>query len=468
MADTQLNPSQIKRTKLMLAHPVLARLAKATTGSEFEGQLWLVGGAVRDCLLGRHSNDFDIVFEVSCSSLIEHLSAARLFDVAPVAYAQFGTAMGRINGVTVEFLQARSENYRLSSRKPVVQPATLAEDALRRDFRVNALYLNLHNGELRDVLGEGLADLAASKLVTPLDPQQTFSDDPLRSLRAIRFAVKLGFEIAPDARAAIANQASRVSVVSRERVRDELVGLMREPNAADGWDLMRELGLLSYISPHLQALVGVDQGPYHHLDVWQHSLLTLRNAGASDPVVAWAALLHDIGKPETRTVGPNGRIRFFGHESVGASIAERFLVDLAMGSRFAADVRLLIRHHMRLGGFETITRAACRRLVRDLGEHLDQFLQLVRADRAAHHPDAPKLDLDGIEQALKEVSMKQPHGEFKSPLDGHDLQIEFGLQGPMIRKAKEFLVEQVIEGAIEPGDKEKSRNLLGDWLRSQK
>ncbi|MEA2552180.1 MAG: hypothetical protein QOJ65_356 [Fimbriimonadaceae bacterium] len=443
-------------------HPALEAIKEATTGTPYEGQLWLVGGAVRDELLGiPHAADFDIVLQGSSQDLAKFLYKKRVSTIPPVTYERFGTAMVQVEGAQIELVTARKESYDAESRKPEVEPATLEEDALRRDFTVNTLMRNLHTAELLDPLGRGLSDLKQKVLRTPLDPVATFHDDPLRMLRAVRFRWKLGFEPAEGLYGAIKNEAHRLKIISGERIRDEVLKMLQQPTAADALQDLMHRNLLTHFAPELTALVGVDQGDYHHLDVWDHLLLTLRNAGSDDLILSLAALLHDIGKPETRFVDEQGRVRFFGHEEVGANIAEKLLRRLKLPLRDIENVSLLVRNHMRLGFGPEISASAARRLVRDLGDQLPRLLKLVEADRAAHKPGIPHPDLKQIRAVVEQVQAETPREVLQSPLEGGEIMELLSLEpGPEVGKWKSFLTEKVLDGHIAPGDKEAARSEL--------
>lgn len=460
-------------------HPSLAKVAQVTQGTRFENQLWLVGGAVRDQLLGLDGStdaDFDIVLEGDAVSLATHLRETGASSIEPVVYPRFGTAMVRIDGSNVELVTARRESYEASSRKPHVEPATLQDDALRRDFTANTLMRNLHSGELRDPLGVGMADLRSRVLRTPLDPNVTFRDDPLRMLRAVRFKWKLGFTPAPGLYESIVAEVERLDIVSEERVRDEWVKMLLHPTASDAMRDLMELGLLDRFAPEFRAMKGVDQGHYHHLDVWEHTLLVVDNLNdptapspQHDPLaergrltLVLAALLHDVGKPGTRSIDAEGNVRFFGHETVGAEIAERMLRRLKFSNEDVAPVISLVKNHMRLGSFTTFTATAARRLIRDMGDLLEPLFDLVQADAAALRPGVRAMDLSPIRARVTEVRLRTPTETLESPLSGNEIMALTKLDpGPEVGRLKHALLDEVLEGRIAPGDKDAAR----DWLK---
>lgn len=440
---------------------------QAIQGSPYEGQLWLVGGCVRDELLGKSApTDIDIVTELPVEPLVEMLDKAGIAESMPVIYPRFGTAMVKIAGIPIEFVRARKESYDSDSRKPHVEPATLLDDAKRRDFTCNALLKNVMSGELADPLGVGLSDLRARVLRTPLDPAETFRDDPLRMLRAIRFRWKLHFEPAPGLYESIHQEAARLQIISEERIRDEFIKMMLLPDADLCLKDLMDLRLLHEFLPEFEEGVGMDQGDYHHLDVWDHSRLVVKNAGHSDLIVALAALFHDVAKPRCKTVDEDGRTRFFGHEHVGAEMAAEILKRLRFSSDDADQVAKLVRHHMRLGSAPKFTATAARRLIRDLGDDLERLLLLVEADRDAHRPGVPLMDLGPIRERLATVSASTPKETLESPLNGEEIMAVLGVEpGEPVGKWKAFLCEKVLEGDLIAGDKVGARRLLLDAFR---
>ena len=446
-------------------HPSLEAIREATIGTSFEGELWLVGGAVRDELLGiPHEADFDIVLQGSSEELAKFLYKKRISTIHPVTYERFGTAMVQVREVQIELVTARRESYDAGSRKPQVEPATLEEDALRRDFTVNTLMRNLHTEELNDPLGKGLEDLKARVLRTPLNPVETFHDDPLRMLRAVRFRWKLGFTPSRGLYGAIKNEKERLKIISGERIRDELIKMLMQPSAADALQDLMELGLLDQFAPEFEPMVGLEQGDYHHLDAWSHSLEVLRSVtkhSDADLPLRLAALLHDIGKPETKSIGENGRVHFYLHEVVGCEIADRMLRRLKFPLEQIDEVKLLIRNHMRLTGASRIHKPAARRMIRDLGDELPKLLALIEADRSAHKPGIKHPDLIGIRKTLEEVQIETPKSVLESPLQGGEIMELLNLQpGPEVGKWKVFLTEQVLDGLVQPGDKDAARTVL--------
>lgn len=452
----------MKNLRPLNSHPALELIRKATLGTPFEGDLYVVGGAVRDELLGRsHEADFDLVTRGSSSDLALLLYDRGLSSIYPVTYPRFGTAMVRVGNIPIELVTARKESYSEVSRKPMVEPATYAEDAARRDFTVNALYWSLHEHVLMDPNGLGESDLQAGVLRTPVDPDATHFDDPLRMLRAVRFRWKLGFTPVDGLYDSIQRNSSRLQIVSAERIRDEIDKILSLPTADLAFAELLQLGLLEQFVPEFPAMVGVDQGRYHHLDVWDHTLLVLKNVGHDDLALSWAALLHDVSKPETRSIDLAGNIRFFTHEVKGALKAGQILRRLRYSEDFVAQVQQLVKNHMRLGTAEKWSDSASRRLMRDLGENLERLLRLVEADANALRPGVRVLDIGAIRTFLSRVAHQTPVTKLESPLSGQDIMVLLSLApGRKVGEVKQWLLDQVLEGNLDPDDLEKSKAMV--------
>ena len=434
-------------------HPALDLIRDRTRGTSFDGNLFLVGGAVRDSLLGvSPKTDFDLVTTGDALKLAEDL--AELSIHLPVVYARFGTARLTIAGAEIELVTARKESYDSESRKPNVEPATLLEDAQRRDFTINTLLQGLHSGEILDPLGTGRSDLELRILRTPLDPDITFHDDPLRMLRAVRFRWRLGFEFAPGLAAKTTANASRLAIVSYERIRDEVLKMLDHLSAPDAIGELMDLGILDQIAPELRPMVDLEQGKFHHLDVWRHSLLVLRNIGPGDRLLQLAGLLHDIGKPPTRRIDEDGNTRFFSHESVGAEMASALLERWKFSGSEVEVVTQLVRNHMRLGSSPQFSPSAARRLIRDLNDNLERLLVLVEADAGALKNGVRVIDLAAIRGQIAKVQELTPRETLRSPLSGEEImELTWLSAGVEVGRLKSALMELVIEGELDPNDK---------------
>lgn len=453
---------------------VIERIRAALHQTPYEGKVYLVGGIVRDELLNRPlPNDVDLVLEGDALQLAQYLYESGLTPHKPVLYRRFGTALLVIDGVQVELVSARAESYRSDSRKPVqVKPATLQEDALRRDFTINTLLKNLHTGEILDPLGCALQDLHARVLRTPRNPEQTLEEDPLRMMRGVRFAVQLRFTIDPPAWSAIQTWAARLKIVSMERIRDEWTRILQLPNAHEGIQMLLDSGLFAQFGQPLLPMVGCTQpGGYHLYDVWEHSLRAIaclqipENCPMPDWELRLATLLHDVGKPATRTIDEQGVAHFYGHEAKGAEIAQEWLAALRYSNATIERVTRLIRLHMRPGAYTAEwSDSAVRRLIRDAGELLEPLLCMVAADICAQQNHGR--DLTELRQRIQQVQSAQPPAQWKSPLSGKEIMLELGVpEGPLIGRIKQFLEEQVVEGNLSPNDKERARQLAQSFLQ---
>lgn len=368
--------------------------------------------------------------------------------------------MVSVQGIPIEIVTARKESYQSHSRKPEVEPASLAVDATRRDFTINALLKNLHNGEVFDPLGSGLYDLRSKVLRTPLDPDATFNDDPLRMLRAVRFRWRLGFTYAPGLKESIMRCAPRLAIVSVERIRDEWLKMLARPSASEAVNELMELGLFDQFIPELRSMMGLFSGAQEKYDVWRHTLKVLRNLSPAPPELALSAIFHDIGKPPTFTLTSDG-FHFHGHEQVGEDMTRKILNRLRFSNDEIERVCILVKNHMRLGSFSELSDAGARRLIRDLGEALPDLLTLIDADRRGYEDETPSKHLGQIRAKLQEVETATPAESLKSPLDGREIAVISGLApGPGIGRIKRKLEEMVIDGSLNAGDREAAREIV--------
>ncbi|MFC5409544.1 CCA tRNA nucleotidyltransferase [Larkinella bovis] len=447
---------------------VIARRAAA-----LDVRAFVIGGFVRDLVLKRPSKDIDIVCIGSGIDLAE--SVGRTLNVPVIVFKNFGTAMLRTGGSEpeeapettdpadrweVEFVGARKESYRSESRKPIVEDGTLEDDQNRRDFTINAMGISLNEsdfGQLLDPFG-GLDDLRRKIIRTPLDPTITFSDDPLRMMRAIRFASQLGFDIEPDTFDAIVAMKDRIAIVSRERITDELNKIILSPRPSYGFKLLFHAGLLDLIFPELVALKGVEtiEGKGHK-DNFYHTLQVLDNvADRSDDLwLRWAALLHDIAKPATKRFDPRVGWTFHGHEDLGAKqvpgIFRQMKLPLNEKMRF---VKKLVRLHLRPIALvkEQITDSALRRLLIEAGEDLEALMTLCRADITSKNYDRVKKHLtnfDKVERKLRELDERDKLRNFQPVITGELIMEAFGLKpSKEVGQIKTAVREAILEGTV--------------------
>jgi poly(A) polymerase len=457
-------------------HPALETIRSCVIGTPFEGDLYLVGGAVRDSLLGLSgSDDLDLVTTQSSAELVQLLWDRGICDFHPVVYERFGTAMISVGGHKVEVVRTRRESYSSRSRKPSVEPGTLQQDAERRDFTVNTLMRSLTDWTLVDSLGSGVSDLSEGVLRTPLEPRKTFHDDPLRMLRAVRFRHRFGFSYATGLAEAIKKSAPRLKIVSAERIRDEFFKILLHPSAELAIDDLMVLGLLEQFLPEFLPLKGCEQGKWHYLDAWDHTRLVVSNLhrmSASseqlgerqdqnpDVITFLAALFHDVAKPQTRTEPSPGEVHFYGHDHEGAKVTRTALNRLKVPNDTIEVVAFLVENHMRLSSANQFGTPAIRRLIRDTGDHLDQLLNLCEADRLAHKEPLP---LTELRAQIETVRTESPKETLESPLTGEEIMSILDLPpGRDIGVWKQELADAVIEGIVTNADSART------WLLEQR
>ena len=439
--------------------PTVAELGELFTRAGHE--LALVGGPVRDVFLGGRPKDLDLTTDAVPERILA-ITGAWADKTWTVGIA-FGTVGLRKRDEIFEITTYRSEAYDRTSRKPAVKYGTsLVGDLERRDFTINAMAARLPSFELVDPAG-GLAALKEKVIRTPGRPEDSFSDDPLRILRAARFAARLGFTVAGDVQSAMGEMAGRLSIVSTERITDELSKLMVTERPEDGLDLLVDTGVAEVVLPELPALrMEVDEH-HRHKDVYWHSLTVLRQAIDLEPryglgpdlVLRLAAILHDIGKPRTRTLLPGGKVAFHHHEVVGAKLARKRLTELRFPREVIADVSRLVELHLRFHGYGDgeWTDSAVRRYVRDAGPLLTRLHALTRADcttRNAKKAARLAATYDALEARIEVLREQEELDKIRPELDGGEIMRILGLApGPLVGKAWNYLLElRLSEGVL--------------------
>jgi poly(A) polymerase len=430
---------------------------------------FVVGGYLRDLALARAVKDIDIVV-IGDGIAFAREVAARLKKRRIVVFERFGTAMLHLDDATVEFVGARKESYDRSSRKPAVSAGTLEDDLARRDFTINAMAASLNGqdqGALVDPHG-GRGDLEARLIRTPLDPRATFSDDPLRILRAMRFSAQLGFTVDADVLRAAEEMRDRLSIVSQERITDELLKILASPKPSVGFGLLLQTGVLESIFPEIAHMGGVEQREeYHHKDVFWHTLKVVDNVAAvSDDVwLRLAALLHDVGKPKTKAFREGTGWTFHGHEEVGARMVKRIFGRMKLPMTHLRSIEKLVRLHLRPMALvdEGVTDSALRRLLFDAGEEIDDLMTLCRADITSKNPKkvaAVRNNYDRVVEKLKDVEEKDRLRNWQPPVDGLEIMRLFELEpGPAVGKLKTAIREAILEGEI-PNEREAAVDFL--------
>ena len=438
--------------ELLRIAPVIDELGNRFTAAG--EQIALVGGPVRDAMLGRLQNDLDFTTSAR-PEVTERLLkgwADAIWDIG----RDFGTIGCRHGEWQIEITTFRSEAYDADSRKPEVSYGdTLVGDLGRRDFTVNAMAVSLPTREFEDPYG-GIADLAHRVLRTPGRPEDSFSDDPLRMMRAARFAAQLGFTVAPEVRQAMTDMAERITIVSSERVRDELVKLICAPRPREGLLLLVETGLAAYVLPELPALMLERDEHHRHKDVYEHTLTVLEQSialehrlpgGGPDFVSRFAALMHDVGKPRTRKFTGDGTVTFHHHDVVGAKITKKRMQALKFSGDDVNDVSTLVELHLRFHGYGDgqWTDSAVRRYVRDAGPLLDRLHILTRADcttRNQRKADRLRRTYDELEQRIATLSEQEELASIRPDLDGNQIMEILGIPaGREVGTAYKFLLE---------------------------
>jgi poly(A) polymerase len=430
---------------------ILHFLKEKISGTEWENKVFLVGGAVRDEIMGKSAKDLDFVINGDINSgidfstwLSKELGIFKL-NSNPVIYPKFGTAkLSLLNNkldlpdIELEFVAPRIEKYTSGSRNPEVSGGELIDDVMRRDLTINSLMKNISNDEIIDLTGNGISDIKNGIIRTPNDSDITFKDDPLRMLRAIRFTVKYGFDISKELLQSIQKNAELINTISNERIKDELNKIITSPKPDKGIRLLKISGLLKHIIGEFDDAIGMRQNVHHTEDVFKHSMSVLKNT-PPELNTRLIALFHDIGKVLTKTVSPEGSVHFYGHEMESANIVKDVMRRLKYPNKLIDSVSNGVEHHMKLkhGGDDAtkLSDKSLRKFLNAVGDNLESILDVIHADNIAHSDEsAMKNQIDIVRNRISKLDKQIDKKHLKLPINGKDL-IQMGFKpSPLMGK----------------------------------
>lgn len=436
---------------------VIDKIKKAIEGTEFENKTFIAGGFVRDMIMGNPSKDVDIVVNIPDGGVkLATFLQKELGATDVVIFERFGTAQIVIDGFDIEFVMTRKEEYDENSRKPEVTFGTLEDDVMRRDLTINSLLLNITTNEVLDLTGRGLLDIKNEFICTTNEPNFIFQQDPLRLMRAIRFSVRFGFRIEDETFRAIKTNAAVLNKISKERIQDEFMKILGSNNPCLGIKFLIWSDLIDFILPELRACRGVEQNAHHTKDVFEHIMDVVKN---TEPTAMHrlAALLHDIAKPQCKTVSEDGKIHFFDHHVESAKIARKFMTEMKFSNDDIDLIDTVVDRHMIFMDKKSHNKRVVRRWRMKLGEvKMNFLLDLMKADiKSSTDPRA-----EWVEEVRNMVIVEKPIVTL--PLDGNDIMTMFNIKpGPRVKELKDMVIDWVCE------DPEITREQVIDKLKKE-
>jgi len=431
----------------------IQEIAKLIEGTEYENNVYIAGGWCRDQAIGRPNKDIDFVVNLPgggiffATWLTKKLGVYKK-DSNPIIYGRFGTACFRAFDTEFESVMSRKEAYEIGSRKPSVKFGSIHDDVYRRDFTINSLLYNISTRQMIDITGQGLSDIMDKLIKTPINPDNTFIEDPLRMLRAVRFSCVLGFDIDKTTLDSIAKNSKHLQSISYERINAELTKILTSDYPSFGINTLVETQLMRYIIPEIYELVGLEQNKYHDKDAFGHTMNVLQST-PPELIYRMSALLHDIGKGKTKEPRKDGQGNsFIKHHIVGAHIAKKILRKLKYSNDFIEDVAFIVQNHMRTKDYgskaEDVTDKTLRKLIADSGERLGPLLEVCHADNLSHGAHSMPDQVENIVKRIAEIkNRKEP---VKLPITGNDIIEEFNVKqgkdvGDILKKAEDLFME---------------------------
>ena len=448
----------VNRPKYSEAKKILKIAGKV--GKQLNQDVYAVGGLIRDIIMDKNINDIDIMTVGDGIVFAKKLSdEIGIKNVVP--FSKFGTALIPNIPLQIEVASARNEKYDISSRKPTkINYTNLEGDLSRRDFTINAMAMDIGAnsfGQLFDPY-KGIADLQQKCIRTPLDPDETFSDDPLRMMRAAYFSSKLGFKIETDCLKSIKKQAKRIKIVSAERIRDEFIKILKTPKPSLGLRILQKTGLMEIVFPEIHIMYGMDQtAEWHHKDIFAHTLQVVDNAArlSEKMELRFAALVHDIAKPQTRRIDDKKGYTFYGHDVIGERMINKVATRMRLSNKITDYLKKLTRLHLRPIALvkSEVTDSAVRRLMVAADDYLDDLMLLCKADITTKNPNRVKqylYNFEQVEKKMENVIEKDSFKAFQSPLKGNEIMDICGLkEGPEVGSIKKLIEDAILDGEIE-------------------